>query len=76
MVHVRVFFSVYLDAHEMLIHIGCGMLILKTLPLHNMAPVACCIPYAHDNRFVLGFGFGKCFVTPRIPIYGVVGMLQ
>jgi hypothetical protein len=41
-----------------------------------MAPVASGITDGEKNRLILPFGFFKCLITPGIPVYRVISMLQ
>ena len=41
-----------------------------------MAPMTGGIADAKEDWFVFGIGFIKGFLSPRVPIYGVMGMLQ
>jgi hypothetical protein len=67
---------VYLNADEMLVHEGSGFLILKALPLHDVAPVTSRIAYRDDYRLILGLCPKKGLIPPGVPINGIMGMLQ
>jgi hypothetical protein len=41
-----------------------------------MAPVAGRIAYAHEDELVLRPGFGKCFISPFMPVNRVVCVLK
>jgi len=41
-----------------------------------MAPVAGGIAYGEEDGLVFPFGFFKCLITPGIPVYRVICMLQ
>ena len=41
-----------------------------------MAPVATGVAYAEENGFVFSFRFIEGFLTPRIPVNGVVSVLK
>ena len=53
MIQVWPFLPVNLDANKILVHQGGRLEVFKTLPLHDMAPMAGCIANAHNNRFIL-----------------------
>ena len=52
------------------------LLILKALMLHHVAPMARGISDREEDRFVLVPGSPQCLGTPRVPVDGVLGMLQ
>lgn len=76
MVYIGVFFPVYFDADKVFIHVCGHFFILKALSLHYVAPVACCIAYTHYHRLVFLLCFLKCLISPGIPVYGIVCVLQ
>src|ERR1043165_6287667 len=69
-------FAIYFDADEVLVHVGGRVFVFEAFPFHNVAPVTGCIAYRDDYGFVLLLCSLECFIAPRVPIHGVVGMLQ
>lgn len=49
---------------------------LERLLLHNVAPVAGGVAHRQEDHLVLGLGRCNRFRSIRIPIDGIVGMLQ
>ena len=76
MIDVRTFFPVELDGDEMLFQKLADRLVFKRFPLHHMAPVAGAIANAQQDWFALRFGAGKGFLSPRIPVYRIVLVLE
>src|SRR4051812_10644645 len=76
MIKIRPFFSVYLYIDEIFVHQGSRFFFFKTFTFHYMAPVAGRITNTHQYRLVLRFCFLQCLLTPGIPIYRVMRMLQ
>src|SRR5437764_15280148 len=52
-----------------------GLFVFKTLCLQNRAPMAGGVPYAQVYRLVFDTRSRESFLTPRIPLHGVVSML-
>ena len=75
-VDVGPLFSVDLHVDEVRVHLGCGGLVLERLVGHHVAPMASGVANAQQNRLVLCLGERHRFVAPRIPIDGVVDVLQ
>ena len=75
LVHVGPLFPVNFDAHEMRIHHCCHRRVFKRLPLHHVAPMASCVPDAHQNGLLLGLGPAQRFRAPRVPVHGIVRVL-
>jgi|GEM_PF-2429659 len=46
------------------------------LLITDLAPVAGGIAYGEEDGLVFPFGFFKCLITPGIPVYRVICMLQ
>ena len=67
---------VHLDIHKRAIHQGGDGLVLERLPLHHMAPVAGRVADAEEDRRVLRLGPGQRLFSPRVPVHGVVSMLE
>src|SRR2546422_1014670 len=68
--------SVHLDAHEVLVQEPGGLVIFERLVLHHVAPVARRVPDGEEDRSVLGAGAGKGVRAPRVPVDGVVLVLE
>ena len=68
--------TVHLDVDEEVVHERSRLRVLERLVRHDVAPVASRIAHAEQNWLVFGFGFGERLLAPRIPIHGIVGMLQ
>jgi len=69
-------FAVYFGADEPLVHLGGHRVVLKTFALHHMAPVTGAVAHREKNRLVLAARRFKRFGSPRVPVDGVVLMLQ
>ncbi len=69
-------FAIDFDVDEMLVHDGGGALVLERLVLHHMAPVTGGVADADQHRFVLALRCLQCFLPPRIPIDGIVLVLE
>ena len=52
------------------------MWVVEAFFFHDVAPVARGVAYAEENGFVFSFGFIEGFLTPRVPVYWVVGVLE
>ena len=70
------FFAIDLDAHKMLVQIISHFLALEGFALHHVAPVAGRVADAQENRFVFAPGLGESLLSPRIPVHGIVLVLQ
>jgi hypothetical protein len=68
--------AVYLHAHEVLVHECGGVRVLEGLPLHDVAPVAGGVPDGEEDWTVLGAGPRKGLFAPRVPVDGIVRVLQ
>ena len=51
-------------------------LVFEAFFFHDVAPVAGGVADAEKNWFVFSFGFVESFLTPRIPVHGVVSVLE
>ena len=76
MIQIWPLLPVYFDVHKIFIHYFGSALILKTLPFHHVAPMARRIANTHQDWLVLRFCFLQCLLSPRVPIHGIVGVLQ
>ena len=75
-IQIGALFTVNFDADEMLVHQRGDGLVLEGLPLHDVAPMAGRIADAEQDGFIFVFGPLQGFLSPRIPVHGVVGVLQ
>jgi len=50
--------------------------VAEAFRFHDVAPVATGVAYAEENWFVFSFSFIEGFLTPRKPVYWVVGVLK
>jgi hypothetical protein len=75
-VEVRPLLAVDLDIHEGRVHELGGARILEGLALHDVTPVARGVANRQQDGPVLGPGTRERFLAPRIPIDGVVCVLQ
>src|SRR5207302_3008498 len=76
LVDVGPLLPVHLDAHEVLVQQPGGLGILERLVLHHVAPVARRVPDGEEDRPVLVAGAGKGVRAPRVPVDGVVLVLE
>ena len=75
-VHVGTFLAVHLDRHEGVVHeLGDGR-ILEGFPLHHVAPVAGRVADGKEDGLVFLARLGEGFLAPRIPIDGIVRVLE
>ncbi|MFT5195679.1 MAG: hypothetical protein ACI85U_002701 [Candidatus Promineifilaceae bacterium] len=51
-------------------------MVFKTFMRHHMAPMASCVTDTEQNRFVLLSGGLKRLIPPRVPMNGVIGVLE
>jgi hypothetical protein len=75
-VNIGAFFAVNFDVDETLIREGGSFGVFKRLVRHNVAPVTCRVTYAEKNGLVFNSGFCQSLIAPRIPVNGVVGVLE
>jgi hypothetical protein len=68
--------AVDLHVDEELVHLGGDGLVLEALPLHHVAPVAGRVADAEQDRLVVAAGALERLLAPRVPVDGVVRMLQ
>src|SRR5439155_14117037 len=74
-VQVGTLFTVYLYVDEMFIHQPGNVGVFKGFPLHHMTPVTGGIADGEENWLVLRLGASQGFVSPGIPVHGIVRML-
>ena len=60
----------------MRIHVGGHIFVLKTLVLHDMAPMAGAVANAQQDGLVFCTGPLQRLLTPGVPVHGIVGVLQ
>ncbi len=75
-IHVRTLFAIHFDADKMFIEKRADLVILKTFPFHDMAPVTGRVTDAQKNRLVFLACPGECRVAPCEPIHGIVRVLE
>ena len=75
-VEVGAFFAVNLDVDESAVHQGSGFGVFEGFVGHDMTPVAGGITDAEKDGLIFTPGFFKRFVSPRIPVNRVGGMLE
>ena len=76
LVHVRAFFAVHLDAHEMFVEIRGHGFVLEGFSLHDVAPMAGRVADAQKNRPVFLPRPGERLFAPRVPVHRVVLVLE
>ena len=54
----------------------CIALVWATCKLKHVAPMACGVADRQQNRLVFAACRGQCRLSPRIPVHGVVGVLE
>lgn len=74
-IDVGAFFTVYFDADKVFVEVGRCVGIGEGLAIHDVAPVACGVADGDEDWFVLGACGFEGFVSPGVPIYGVVCVL-
>ena len=75
-VQVGPLLAVELDAHEALVHERRGVLVLERLALHHVAPVARRVADRQQDRDVALARRGQRLGPPRVPVHGVVLVLE
>ena len=75
-VHVRALLPVDLHRDEALVHELRRLLVLEGLVLHDVAPVAGRVADREQDRLVLRAGALERVIPPRVPVDGVVGVLE
>ena len=68
--------AVDLDVDEALVHQPRRLVVLEGLVLHDVAPVAGRVPDREEDRPVLAARPLEGLVAPRVPVDGVVGVLE
>ncbi len=76
LVEVGPLFAIDLDVHVKIVHEPRRVIVLERLVRHHVTPVACGVADRKQNRFVLlPRGFERRFV-PRLPVDGIIRVLQ
>ena len=75
-VQVRPLLPVHLDVDVVLVHYAGDLVVLEGLALHDVAPVAGRVADAQQDGLVLVPGPLEGLLTPRVPVHGVVGVLE
>ena len=75
-IQVRALLAIDLDRHEVAIQLRSGLLVLERLALHDVAPVAGRIADRQEDRPIQLTRLAQRLRPPRIPVDGVVGVLQ
>ncbi len=75
-VDVGALLPVHLDRDEVLVHEGGRLRVLERLPLHHVAPVARGVADRDQDRLLLLAGQIERLRAPRVPLHGVVLVLE
>ena len=75
-VHVGAFFPIDLDADEVLVEQLGHVRVRERLAFHDVAPVARRVADGQEDELLFLPGFVEGFLTPRVPVHGVVGVLE
>ena len=75
-VQIGPFLAIHFDVHEQLVHDRGRGGIFERFVRHDMAPVTRGIADRQQDRFVLRARLLQCFGAPRIPIDGIIRMLE
>ena len=75
-VDVRALLAVDLDADEALVHQRRDLRVLEGLALHHVAPVAGRVADRDEQRLVLSRARRQRLLAPRVPVDGVVRVLE
>src|SRR5262249_59716539 len=68
--------AVHLDADEVLVEVLGDLLVAERLALHDVAPVARAVADRQEDELALLLGLGERLLAPRVPVHGVVGVLE
>lgn len=74
-IDVGMFFTIYFDAYEVLIHDFRGGDVLEDLALHDMTPMTSTVSNGNNYQLVLDFGLIPGLIAPRPPMDRVVRVL-
>ena len=75
-VDVRALLAIDLDRHEVLVQYARDVVVLERLVLHHVAPVARRVADRQEDRLVLRSRLVERFARPRIPVDGIVRVLE
>jgi hypothetical protein len=75
-IHIRALLSVNFDIDEFLVHQGRYTRVVKGFMLHDVAPMTGGVAYGQKYWDISFPGSSKCFLSPRVPIYWIVGVLE
>ena len=75
-IQIRPLFTIHFDRDEMFVQHASHVLVFEGLALHHVAPVTGGITDGEEYRLIFFAGFLARFLAPRIPIHGIVGVLQ
>ena len=76
LIEVRSFFSIDFDVDEVVVHQLRDLFVLERLVFHHMTPVTRRITDAQQNRLVISFRLAERRFSPRMPIDGIVRVLE
>ena len=76
LVEVGALFAVNLDVDEVLVHESRDVFVLERLALHHVTPVARRVADAQEYRLVFALRARERLFAPRVPVHGVVRVLQ
>ena len=76
LIDVRPLLAIDFDVDEQLVHDARGVVVLKTLVRHDVAPVAGRIADREQDRLVGALGFRERLRSPGPPVDRIVLMLQ
>ncbi len=74
-VDVRALFAIHFDRHERVVDDFGDRIIFERFALHHVAPVASGVADGKKDGLVFAARFIKSFVTPGIPVDGIMGVL-
>ncbi len=75
-VQVGAFLPIDLDRDEVPVHQRGGLDVLEAFALHDVAPVTGRVADREQDRLVLGAGPLERLLAPRVPVHGVLGVLE
>ena len=76
LVQVGTLLAVHLDPDEVLVQQPGDLRVLEALVGHHVAPVAGRVADRQEDRLLLGLGGLQRLRTPRVPVHGVLGVLE
>ena len=69
-------FAIDLYVDEVVVHEARGLFVLERLVRHDVAPVAGGVADAQQDRLVFALGGLQRLGSPRVPVDGVIGVLE